>query len=101
MGTALTPTTSGVLLREAVPEQGLKILAVELPATVDDGDTFAIDLSTYGGSTFIGHQGFIQTTANSVIVAETNTTAVSGTTLTVTIGGSTDNKKRTLIIYYY
>ena len=100
MGTALTPSTTGVVLREATNNLEAKILIVELPDTVDDTDTFAIDLSLYGGSVFLGHLGWIQTTANSVIVAETNTTAVSGTTLTVTIGGSTDNKQRTLALIY-
>ena len=88
-------------MKEIAPNLELKELFVELPATVDDADTFAIDLASYGGTTFVGHWGMIQTTANSVLVAEANTTAVSGTTLTVTVGGSTDNKKRSLFLYYY
>jgi len=101
MVTALTPSTSGVVIRGATPNLELKKLLVELPESVDAGDTFAIDLASYGGTTFVGHQCMVQTTNNSVIDAEANTTAVSGTTLTVTIVAGSDDDKRTLILYYY
>ena len=101
MATALTPSTSGVLMKEIAPNLGLKELFVELPATVDDADTFTIDLANYGGTTFVGHWGIIHTASNSILAAEANTTAVTGTSLVVTIGGSTDNKKRSLFLYYY
>lgn len=70
---------------------------VECGATVDDTDTLTVDLSNFGGGTapqLMGVHGFIQTTTGSVVVAEAPVTAVSTSTLTLTVGGSTDNKKR-------
>ncbi len=68
--------------------------------TVDDGDTIAVDMTKYGIHTtgLIGAWGFIHTTANSVVVQEQPTTAVSSGTITLTVGGSTDNKQRYYII---
>jgi hypothetical protein len=64
--------------------------------TVDNEDTIAIDLTKYGISAtgLRSVTGYIHTTANSVMVAEAPTTAVSSGTLTITVGGSTDNKQR-------
>ena len=78
----------------------LKCLYVQTAATADDTDTFTVDLSVFGGTTLLAVDGFIQTTAGSVIVAEADTTSVSGTTVTVTIGGSTDDKVRGVKIYF-
>jgi len=64
--------------------------------TVDDGDTFTVDLTKYGinATGMRSVEGWIHTTANSIMVLEAPTTAVSSGTLTVTVGGSTDNKQR-------
>jgi len=64
--------------------------------TVDDGDTIAVDLTKYGISAtgLRSVTGYIHTTANSIMAAEAPTTAVSSGTLTLTVGGSTDNKQR-------
>ena len=64
--------------------------------TVDDGDTITIDLTKYGiaATGLRSVEGWIHTTANSVMVLEAPTTAVSSGTLTITVGGSTDNKQR-------
>lgn len=78
-----------------------KTVVIETVATVDDGDTLAVTLADYGISTFLGCDGFIHTTANSVIAAEAPTTSVTTGVLTITVGGSTDDKKRTYIIYGY
>jgi len=77
--------------------EGATEVIVYTIATVDDGDTIALTLADYGIATdgFLACDGYIQSTANSIIVAEAPTTAVSAGVLTITVGGSTDNKKRT------
>ena len=64
--------------------------------TVDDTDEIDIDLTKYGISAtgLISVLGFIHTTANSIMAQEQPSTAVSSGTLTITVGGSTDNKQR-------
>lgn len=64
--------------------------------TVDDGDTFTVDLTAYGidAAGLIGVVGWEHTTANSVSVQQNPTTAVSSGILTVTVGGSNDNNTR-------
>lgn len=75
-----------------------KEILVETAATVDDTDTVAVDVSLYGMSVVDYVKGFTHTTDNNVVIVEAPTTAVSGTTLTITVGGSTDNKKRVFIV---
>ena len=84
--------------KELAPRLEAKMVVITLDATADDTDTYAVTLADHGISSFIGILGFIQTTANSVIVPEAPTTAVSSGVLTITVGGSTDNKQRTYII---
>lgn len=86
---------------EILPALGTKIIKYKLDATADDGDTFTVDLSTYGCKNIDGILGFTETTTGSVVTTEAPTTAVSSGTLTVTVGGSTDNKARTFIIFAY
>ena len=73
---------------------------ITLDATADDGDTSSIDIyEKFGMQRFMGIVGWIQTTANSVIAIEAPTTTCDGTKLVITVGGSTDNKQRTYMIY--
>lgn len=77
--TAHTYTSAGFITRDAVPNQGLKILHVRTPATFVNGtDTFAIDLKKYGISVFVGFHAFRETTAGSVIAPFSVTTATTG-----------------------
>lgn len=78
-------------------------IAIRTINTVDDGDTIEVDLTAYGISAtgFIGATGYEHTTDNSVVVQEDPTTAVSGNTLTMTVGGSNDNNTRHLIVKGY
>ena len=78
-----------------------KEIMVETPATADDGDVFDITLANYGMTYAKSIIGFTHTTSNSVIITEEPTTVVASGVLTVTIGGSTDNKLRTFIIGGY
>jgi len=75
---------------------GATELLVYTAATVDDGDTIDITLADYGIATdgFQFSTGFIHATANSIVTPENPTTAVSSGVLTLTVTGSTDNKKR-------
>ena len=78
---------------------GGKVIKVTTDATVDDGDTFTVDLTQYGYTGIDGILGFIQSTTGSILVQEQPTTAVSAGVLTVTVGGSVDNKARSYFIY--
>ncbi len=88
-------------IKEVAPNLGVKILKVKLDATADDTDTIAVDLTDYGCSNIDGILGFTESTTGSVVITEAPTTAVSSGTLTITVGGSTDNKARTFIIFAY
>lgn len=77
----------------------LKEIMVEVGDTADDGDTFTVDLSLYGMSAMKYIKGWDHTADAMVLAAPT--TSVSGTTVTVTIGGATDNLKRTFLIGGY
>ena len=79
-------------------ENNFRTIKVTTAATVDDGDTIVVDLTKYGATGIDSILGFIHTTEDSVIVAEQPTTAVSAGVLTITVGGSTDDKKRTYLI---
>lgn len=67
-------------------------------ATVDDGDTIAVDLNQYGASGIDYILGFTHSTTDSIVITEAPTTAVSASILTITVGGTTDNKKRVFIV---
>ena len=85
---------------DTVPALGRKMIMVETPNTADSDDTIAIVLADYGITTFLGIVGFEHTTENSVVTTEAPTTAVSAGTLTITIGGSSDDdEKRVYIVY--
>lgn len=75
-------------------------IVIETINTVDDGDTIAVDMTKYGISAtgLIGVIGFEHSTANSVSVQQQPTTSVSSGTLTITVGGSSDNRQRYFIV---
>lgn len=73
-----------------------KELLVEVSDTVDNGDTIAIDVGQYGMTTVKMVKGFKHTV--DAIALEAPTTTVSGTTLTITVGGATANLKRSFLI---
>jgi hypothetical protein len=93
---AVTPTVT-----RGLPQNNLGMLLVTTPATSDPGDTCAIDLSTYGLSTFVAIKGFVHTTLGSVVVTSAPTTSVSGTTLTITMpsGDGNTDKARAYIVW--
>ena len=72
-----------------------RIIWIETANTADSDDTIALDLAEYGAKTIEGITGYVHTTEDSVIIAEAPTTSVSGTDLTITLGGSSedDNKR--------
>ena len=74
----------------------IKTIYIRTINTVDDSDEIDIDLTKYGISAtgLMRVLGWIHTTANSIMAQEQPTTAVSSGTLTITVGGSTDNKQR-------
>jgi hypothetical protein len=77
-----------------------KVGYITADETVDNGDTITVDIfANWRMTKFLGIVGFIHTTKDSVIVEEQPTTVVQGTSLTITVGGSTANKKRFFVIY--
>ncbi len=73
---------------------------ISVPATSDDGDTITIDIwNEFGMTRFMAIDGFTESTAGSIIITEEPTTHTYGTTLVITVGGSTDNKIRNFVIY--
>lgn len=73
-------------------------IKVTTAATADDGDTITVDLTDYGATGIDWILGWIHSTTDSVLVQEQPTTSVSSGILTITVGGSTDDKKRTYLI---
>jgi len=77
-----------------------KVGYVYTGATVDDTDTITVDMyASWGITKFLGIIGYIHTTIDSVIAEEAPTTTVDREKLTITVGGSTDNKKRFYVVY--
>jgi len=87
--------------KEIAPNLGTKIIKYKLDATADDTDTFTVTLGDHGCTNIDGIIGFTESTTGSVVITEAPTTSVTAGTLTVTVGGSTDNKARTFIIFAY
>lgn len=77
-----------------------KVGYITLPATADNGDFFTVDVyKEFGMQRVLAVVGFIQTTANSVIVEEAPVTSYDMTYLKITVGGATPNKQRTYVVY--
>ena len=91
--------TSGCVFKEIEPSLGMKIIKVETAATADNGDTIAITLANYGIKTVEAILGFTHSTTDSIVITEAPTTAVSSGVLTITIGGSTADKKRVFLVF--
>ena len=85
----------------AVFPSGMKFMAVEVPATADDTDIVTINHLAHGITTVEYFRIFTHTTDDSVIITEAGSTVTSPTItgqMNFTIGGSTDNKKRVILI---
>lgn len=91
--------SANVTVKDYIPNLGGKMIKIETPATADDGDTIDVTLSNYGIKTVEAILGFTHSTTDSVIITEAPTTSVTSGVLTITIGGSTDNKKRVFLIF--
>ena len=90
--------TSGITIKRVGNDEATQLI-VTTAATVDDGDTFTVTLSDYGIDTFQAILGQTHSTSDSIVITEAPTTSVTTGTLTVTVGGSTDDKKRVFIIW--
>ena len=88
--------TSGCTFKRDIPG---KLLRIETEATADNADTIVITLADYGMKTVEGILGFTHSTTDSIVITEAPTTAVATGVLTITIGGSTANKKRVFLVY--
>lgn len=86
-------------VKSDLPNCSFKTLLVSTVTTADSSDTLTVDLSKYGGGQLMGVYGFTHTTANSVVIQEQPTTSVSGSTLTITIGGASSDQARHFVIF--
>ena len=94
----MTEVTSGCTFYSSTLSSGLKELIITTANTADDGDTIVVTLKRYGISTLLSIFGCAHSTEDSIIVTEAPTTSVTTGTLTITIGGSTDNLKRVYVL---
>lgn len=62
--------------------------------TVDTGDTIVVDLTKYGihPTGLMGVTGYVQATANSIVVQTDPTTTVSSDEITLTLGTATNDQ---------
>jgi hypothetical protein len=92
--------TSGITIYDSTLSSGVKELVIKT-GSVDSADTFTVDLSAYGMADdgLLSIFGVQHSTSNSVVTTEAPTTSVSSGTLTVTVGGSSnDGKMRVYVI---
>ena len=77
-----------------------KVGYVTAPNTTDSANTITVDVyDNFGITKVLAVEGFTHSTEDSVIVEDTQTTTVSGTTLVITVGGITSNQKKFYTIY--
>lgn len=88
--------TSGCTFKRLIPGSLLKI---ETETTVDNGDTIVVTLADYGMATIEAILGFQHGATDSQITTEAPTTSVSSGVLTITVGGSTADKKRVFLVF--
>lgn len=86
-------------INQGLPNRGMSTIVVSTINTADSGDTIAVDLAKYGWGSMCGIIGFTHTTENSVAIQEQPTTTMSGTTLTITIGGASNDQTRHYLIF--
>jgi len=78
----------------------VKFAVLELADTTDTNDTCAFDLGRAGITKLWGISGYVHTTTDDVMTAEEPTTSVTGTILSIVIGGTAVyNKKRTYVLW--
>ena len=104
MVTAIIPTTKGTdqgyYQQDANKEQVKRVHSVLLDlSTTDTGATLEFDLKAYGFSKLLGIRGIQHNTAYKALVVEAPTTSVSGSTVTITVGGTILTAKRTYLVF--
>ena len=91
--------TSGCTVKLQTALAGCNMIVIQTEATADDGDTIEINDLLVGGAAVkevISANGVTDPTGTPVSEAP----GYTDTNDTITIGGSTDNKRRDLTIYY-
>jgi phosphosulfolactate synthase (CoM biosynthesis protein A) len=90
---------TGYFVKSTQPSFGMKKLLVSTINTVDSSDTLTVDLAKYGWGSMCGIIGWTHTTENSVAIQEQPTTTMSGSTLTITVGGASNDQVRHYLIF--
>ena len=106
--TAISKSTTKVHLQQIGPSTdqtsspfALKSFIIEVPDTSDAAWTVSATLATYGITTLWGVHCWTHSTTDDVIIKESTefVSAVSSGELTITLQGSTDNKKRVIEVW--
>ena len=93
--------TSGCTLKHYAPLAGINVAIVQTAATADDGDTFELDtLLDSNGGVRVKQVLFATAMQDPTGTAANEPINISDTTDTITIGGSTDNKRRDVFILF-
>ena len=86
---------SACTVRHGPDAAGLVHVWIKTAATVDAADVITpITLADYGIKELLAVHSFVQTTEDSVVTEEANTTAVAAGVLSVTIAAGTDDDTR-------
>jgi hypothetical protein len=93
--------TSGCTLKRMAALAGINIAIVQTAATADDGDTIELDtLLDSDGGTRVKKILYCNAMLDPTGTAVNDPVIWSDTTDTITLGGSTDNKRRDITIFY-
>jgi hypothetical protein len=94
-----TDRTAASTFKEGIPNAGIKVVTIEVPATAVATDTVALTLASWGAVSLLGFTSYVHTTDLSVIVVEVATSAVSAGVATFTIPAGNDSKRRFIVVY--
>lgn len=88
---------------EATNPMQIKWICVEVPDTADDGDVVEINIANHGITTMWDVMMWTHSTTDDIIITETTEvvtrlSALTSGQLDVTVQGTTDNKKRVILI---
>jgi len=90
--------TDDCTLKLMTPLAGVNLAIIQTPATADDGDT--IELEDISGITAVKKVLYVTATQDPTGTSAAEPMIWSDTTDTITIGGSTDNKRRDILVIY-
>ena len=95
--------SSGCTLKQLGQMGGINVAVIQTAETADDGDTIELDTvlsSRMGTGVYTKKVLFVTAMQDPTGTAANEPMIWSDTTDTITIGGSTDNKRRDIVVLY-